>query len=139
MLCRLCGKKIVKSKHYVNFKSCDIYSEVFQSSYGINCEQEDPCVFPKFICNGCRRKLDEMKTSKKIIGTAASFYPHVDENCVCMNYAVNRKDSLKILELDLSMKKVGFNICDKLDNNKRVYTSLCQNEKELNHLFTIRI
>ncbi|XP_057290356.1 uncharacterized protein LOC130613056 [Hydractinia symbiolongicarpus] len=137
-LCRLCGKKIVKSKHYVNFKSCDIYSEVFQSIYGINCEQEDPCVFPKFTCNGCRRKLDEMKTSKKIIGTAASFYPHVDENCVCMNYAVNRKDSLKILELDVSMKKVGFSICDKSDNYKRVYT-LCQNEKELNHLLTIRI
>jgi len=41
-LCRLCGKKIVVNKSYVNPKHCNDYLNIIQKQYGILFAPEDP-------------------------------------------------------------------------------------------------
>ena len=60
-LCRVCGNKIKSKTGYVNAKPCTAYSDTLFRCYGIDVENESLEIYPKYLCGGCKRKLDDLK------------------------------------------------------------------------------
>jgi len=94
-LCRICGKVVILKKGYITAKSVSEYSNIIFSSYEVDIELEDECQYPKSLCNGCKRKLDRIKSiTPAPRNTAFEFKEHSHNDCeVCSFFQRKSKPS----------------------------------------------
>ena len=93
----MCGKKISFSKGYINPRACSDFKITLETCYNVVLDNEDENVFPKFLCDSCRRKMVTLTTSPKFVGEAVNFPVHT-ENCVICHGKSNLK--IKTTKLD---------------------------------------
>ena len=112
-LCRLCRMKVITDENYKNMKRAkDFYGEIKEIfSYDLN--NDIALIHPEFICNTCRRKLQNyQKEMCKIVQTnIATFASHTTEGCTLCSRKrglVKHKYSLKksVDEKDIIQKTI---------------------------------
>ena len=124
-LCRVCGKIVELKVGYRTAKSVEIYSNILYTACDIDVEQESDDIYPKIVCNNCKKKLDRL--TKKCPTPRlehVSFYPHLQiEDCdVCASSTKTlRGEKMQVKQLDQMMANSGFIKCDKMRDLKRVY------------------
>ena len=112
-LCRLCRMKIITDENYKNMKRAkDFYGEI-KEIFSYDLKNDIASVHPEFICNTCRRKLQNyQKELCKVVQTdIATFASHTPEDCTLCSRKrglVKHKYSLKksVDEKEITQKEI---------------------------------
>ena len=123
-LCRLCGNTIVLRLGYVTPKTVTDYSSTIYSVYKIDCETENPDVFPKLLCRSCNCKLSRLQKKSTVPShDAHHFVPH-DHRCIICKaaYPTGHKFSNHMKVFDNTMEKYNFKHLIVSTVEKRIYT-----------------
>ena len=126
-LCRLCARKVIKSKSYIHPKSCSEYADILKKCYGICCELESKDIYPKYLCGSCKRKLEDLRKAPRYIGEPSEFQAHVDLHCWCLKSSKRTQplSGLRMKLCDAEFEKADFKKVDNIQlNYKRIYFSI---------------
>jgi len=108
-ICRFCSKKIVISKGYRHPKTVLDYKETLMHLFRINSNENNE-IFPKNLCNTCKKKLDIYQKTKECSSSfiPVEFVPHGDNCELCTSLSTSKGKGTFWTSIDKALLAIGY-------------------------------